>query len=1045
MPPRNLNLGVIFVGQVHPSVRQAITQVTQAINQATAGTRNMTVSFQQQNAVLTTSSQKLKDYADKVKFFFSTQAAWYGAKALLFAAVDIPKQIAKMGYDFSIQLDSARAKLDRYDSMLGQTTEKTKAATASLVEMMRVLNLKYPGTPFDDIVKSADRLRAAGADMADIRRSLESFVQFQTAWPEVEMDKFTKAVVGFVNTYRKTPAFAIMADDAERYKAVLDKLTVAAGIGVIEPKDMNLVIQHLGQMAQVAGLSVDQMLALSVEMTNLGAKSGPAARALRGMLQTLQRKDALELFEQLNIRIDKTIPLGGQLVSIFNQLRELTGKGEKGMSVQAASVLNKIFSTERVGAAIALIREMDKYEELVRAIEDSEMANARAAQDMNNQLKNKWELVKKVAAEVGTLLIQSDLMTATLKILGIAFWGLGTSINGVITLLRYSVSLITGFVTGMIALTAAANGDKTALTNWWSATKSIWGDIGETVTKNQAILDKIVKGPANLIEEAEVAKMKKQPFAKQKIRLVGGEYEFAGATFKTLEEAKQHQAELIHYQFYRRKPEVKSEGFPVPKVPGKYRSQAGYEMSEMRSKLAIQRSMDAMEMAELRVKHNLYKISDKDYYEAKEALRKKDFDSEIKYIEETRKEVEKDLNNKKVTKQQAAAVMARLEKEEANVRSKNRQEELSNYEEYQRSILQAATNTSKHITAMEKASIDFISSYRMSKMQEDIKHTEFLYERGEISFAELIRRRRDVETAQYRLSAETAKKEFINKMRESAEELGRVGMKSEPGKKLLQERELYIKEYHNRAELLQQEHVNRMKEIDRDWIEEIDVGFGSAINKLRKRYENVGKYFEDITIEFSDRMSQAFTDGFVAFFTGQTDDIREVFKRLFEDILRMMIEVIAKMTMFTILNRGAAPGLPIGWNTGNTAAASTMLYQSPLRSVPVTPGLAHGGGTVGSLATRMLSGAIARIAHSGLNDEEYLTVLRRGETVYPAGKRPSSGANIDVLVNVENKTGFPVQSKGTEMRFDGKKWVKSIILELSQTDPQFRSFVGRTA
>lgn len=1025
MPPRNLNLGVVFVGQVHPSVRQAITQVTQAINQATAGTRNMTVSFQQQNTVLATATQRMRAYTDEVRFFLSRQAAWYGAKAILFAAVDIPKQIAKMGYDFAVQLDSARAKLDRYDSMLGQTNEHTKAAVASLVEMMRVLNLKYPGTPFEDIVKSADRLRAAGAEMKDIRGSLESFVQFQTAWPDVEMDKFTKAVVGFVNTYRGTPAFAIMANDAERYKAVLDKLSVAAGIGVIEPKDMNIVIQHLGQMAQVAGLTVDQMLALAVEMTNLGNKAGPAARALRGMLQTLQRSDALDLFEQLNIKIDKTIPLGGQLVSIFTQLKELTGKGEQGMSVQAMSVLNKIFSTERVSSAIALIREMEQFESLLKTIETSEMAVAKASQDMNNQLKNKWELLKKVAAEIGTLVIQSDLLSAALWVVRGALWAVGSVLNGVNFTLREIILSVITFITAIRALRAYTDGDSNALTAWWDATGQIWKESLDNFERSQQSIDRIMRSSPNIVEEALTAKMKKLPFHQQNVKKVGeGEYEFAGSIFKTEQEAKQWQARLSYHQFNRGKPEVKSDNYPNPNVPGKSRYQGGYMMSEMKADLAIQRAYDAAQMAYVRFQHAMGIMGEEEFFNKKEELREKDFNSEMKIIEDTRDEVEEALKHKKVTEAQKNAEIARLDKEEAELKSKNYREMLVNLEEYERARIQIIRNNEEYLYNWEKTNIDWLTENRAKALENESRNNESLYSRGRITFGNYTADLKKMEDDRYKNSREMLDREFVNRMQKYRSEMNREGTNEIERRKIYQERLVYVKEYNDKVELLQQDHVNNLIDINRKWAEEMELGFGSGLDKLKKDYYNVGKMFEDITIQFANRMTQAFTDGFVNFFLGKTEDIKEAFKSLLEDIIRMMTELTMKLAMNTILTSYTGGGANFGNMWG---------------------GILHSGGTVGagSLATRMISGGFARVAHGGLNNEEYLAILKKGETVYPPGKVPSGGAYVDVSVNVENKTGFPVNAKESGMKFDGKRYVKGIILELANTDPQVRNYLGR--
>jgi len=91
-------------------------------------------------------------------------------------------------------------------------------------------------------------------------------------------------------------------------------------------------------------------------------------------------------------------------------------------------------------------------------------------------------------------------------------------------------------------------------------------------------------------------------------------------------------------------------------------------------------------------------------------------------------------------------------------------------------------------------------------------------------------------------------------------------------------------------------------------------------------------------------------------------------------------------------------------------------------------GVAHSGWNVGNEpppATRTVSPTVfagAKRFHNGLAGDEFPAILKKGETVIPAG----GGAGI--VVNVINQ-GAPVDVEGAGPRFDGEKWVVDVLLK----------------
>ncbi|KPL27894.1 MAG: hypothetical protein AMJ72_06390 [Acidithiobacillales bacterium SM1_46] len=89
---------------------------------------------------------------------------------------------------------------------------------------------------------------------------------------------------------------------------------------------------------------------------------------------------------------------------------------------------------------------------------------------------------------------------------------------------------------------------------------------------------------------------------------------------------------------------------------------------------------------------------------------------------------------------------------------------------------------------------------------------------------------------------------------------------------------------------------------------------------------------------------------------------------------------------------------------------------------------AHAGGIVGRIAARRTVPALAFAAaprlHGGLAADEFPAILQRGETVLPRG---AAGGNI--VINIHNQTGMPMQATQPDVTFDGERWIVGLILK----------------
>lgn len=343
------------------------------------------------------------------------QASWYATRALIF----MPSQILQDVVGYQAAIDKAAAMIARYGALEGQAADIAKQAGVEVTTMARQIALVVPAS-FEQVITSADRLRAAGVSLETVRGSLEAFAKVQFTYPEVEMERFTNSVVGFVNTFRGGKELSGLANDAERYKAVLDKVTKALAVGVIQPRDITSVIQHLGQMSQAAGFSIDQMLALSVMITNMGAKANLGARALRGLMDSLQTEQGVKALARIGVFIDKDRSLADQFLDIIKQLQKALGEGKtEGFQFFASMFLRDIAPVERRGALQALIKELETYSNLEKSIRNSKGAVDTAAVAAAKNMAATWQLAKTAMLEVGTALGPTSEMLNTLSSLAL--------------------------------------------------------------------------------------------------------------------------------------------------------------------------------------------------------------------------------------------------------------------------------------------------------------------------------------------------------------------------------------------------------------------------------------------------------------------------------------------------------------------------------------------------------------------------------------------------------------------------------------------------
>jgi hypothetical protein len=342
-------------------------------------------------------------YFEGVKDLLGFQARWYAARFALFTAVELPVDFIKRGIQYSVLLDEWNAKLLRWGASSGEVTEKAKQDISSLVLDMRKATLEIPVT-FDQLAKSVEGFIGAGVSPENVRGMVKELAALTSTYPDINMEQFGTAIVGFYNTFKGSIKGA--TTEAGKFKIIMDQMVAAQAKGVIRPEAFTLVTQHLGEAAKMAGFTTEQMLAMAVVVTDLGSKAGSAARSLRGFFDQIAKKSVQKKLEiALGFKpgtfFDMNKTLAEQFDHIMTTIKEkLNVKGELPLGLQ--QFFGTIMTTERMKSFTAMLRDWDKYKTTIQDIMSSTGGVMAGVEPKLKSIAGQWQLFKTTLDELAS-------------------------------------------------------------------------------------------------------------------------------------------------------------------------------------------------------------------------------------------------------------------------------------------------------------------------------------------------------------------------------------------------------------------------------------------------------------------------------------------------------------------------------------------------------------------------------------------------------------------------------------------------------------------
>jgi TP901 family phage tail tape measure protein len=324
---KELNLGVLFTGKVDATFLNAIKNIQSKLDSLDNSSKKAATGTTQFTNSVTKTIPVLGQYLAQLEKILKAQTVWYGSKAILFAAVELPMSAITSVTQYGLELDKARAEMLRWGATGGQVTKQMEADADSLMLTMRRTLLQYP-LELKDLSKSVQAFIGAGVPVTTVEQMIPMIAKMKTAFKEIDFEQFAVAVTGAFNTFRDQ--IKLGRDDAEKFQIVMEQLLRAQAVGVIRPEQFTKVLQYLGQVSDLAGFSTEQMFAMATAITNTGNQAANASRLMAGLMQAMSGPKFRKALEgDLGLKLDRNVSLAKQFDSIMTTIIDKMGKGQE--------------------------------------------------------------------------------------------------------------------------------------------------------------------------------------------------------------------------------------------------------------------------------------------------------------------------------------------------------------------------------------------------------------------------------------------------------------------------------------------------------------------------------------------------------------------------------------------------------------------------------------------------------------------------------------------------------------------------------------------
>lgn len=351
------------------------------------------------NAKIAASNKKIQHSIAELMQF---QIRWYATRFMLMEPLRMFGVGVQEVFKYAAQLDSWEAKLLRWSATSGSVSAQNVQEVKNLTLEIRKASLVVP-LSFEKIAEGVEAFVGAGVKLSTVKEITPYIAKFMSSFPETDMKQFGIALTGAFKTFKDT--MPGVNSEAQVFQIIMDQLTKASERGIIRPEQFTKVMQNFAETGRIIGLTTAEIFAMNVVVTDLGARSDLASRALRQMMWSLQTPKGVAALHQMGIEIDRDRKFGEQLDEVMTKIGAGLDKG--GITVKQAQAITGLGPTQARNALTTLAAHWNTtYKEYLKAIQESGGGVAEAAKIMAMPITAQWTLLKNTVKEFGQNLIE---------------------------------------------------------------------------------------------------------------------------------------------------------------------------------------------------------------------------------------------------------------------------------------------------------------------------------------------------------------------------------------------------------------------------------------------------------------------------------------------------------------------------------------------------------------------------------------------------------------------------------------------------------------
>lgn len=279
--------------------------------------------------------------------------------------------VAGIGASVKVAADF-EAQMSRVKAISGATDEEFKKLEASALDLGASTTKSA-----SEVAKGMEDMAAMGFNVNEVIAAMPGVISAAEA-SGTDLAATSKVVAAALNSFQM---------EASEANKVADILAKTANVSSASVEDMGYAFKYAAPVANVLGISMEELAAATGIMTDAGLEGSQAGTTLRMALLRLANAP-----EEASVTLGK---LGVEVTDAqgnFLSLAEILPQFEKGLegmgNAQKTAALSTIFGAEAVSGMVALIDGgTPKFEEFTEALENSGGSAKEAADIMMDNLK----------------------------------------------------------------------------------------------------------------------------------------------------------------------------------------------------------------------------------------------------------------------------------------------------------------------------------------------------------------------------------------------------------------------------------------------------------------------------------------------------------------------------------------------------------------------------------------------------------------------------------------------------------------------------------